>query len=199
MENNAIIKIVTGFLDTVNDPLVGTNVSSGTGASQYAGQLGKYLELDNEAAAALGKNNTLYGGRYRYVQFKSGSTASNARGQLVFYATASDETNGIVTPDATAATSGRVAGVTLNAVDKGNYGFIQDDGLASVLFKASIADTTDGDVAVQSGTTNTADAVADATGTLTYGLIKKIIGVCAEAGASSTISRVRLRLSQSFV
>ena len=44
-----IIRITTGFLNTVDDAAAGGPTASGTGASQYEGQLGKVLELATAA------------------------------------------------------------------------------------------------------------------------------------------------------
>jgi len=166
-----IARVSTGFLNTVNDPVPGNSIASPTGALDYSGLVGQEFELTAEQAAALSKTTigTLYAGRYKYVKCAAGSTAANARGQVVVW---SDVNNYVVTPDVAATTAGLPAGVTLNVVTKGNYGFIQVQGKATVLYRASVTDKTLGNLIVQLTTTNTFDAIADATGTYISGGVK---------------------------
>src|SRR5437763_698676 len=103
---------------------------SGSIVQSYAGMLGGILTLGSGpdmnptqagyysgAAAARALNS----GDYQYVQFDPASGRSNAPGQVVFW---KDKALKIVTPDAGAAGSAQVAGVTLCTPAKGNYWFI---------------------------------------------------------------------------
>lgn len=187
-------------LNTTNDAIAGGNVAGGTGQPLYQGLVGKRIWLDNAAALQLSATatGTLYAGIYQYVQFLSGTTASNARGQIVFWSIGTSSatavlTSGsqyVVTPDGSATVGdGLWAGITLNAVTKGNYGWIQIAGLASVLFRSSVTATTAGVNVIVVTTSNVADGIADATAT-TNSTQKSTLGVALEAPANSTISKV---------
>ena len=202
-----IDKISTGLLNTVNDPVCGGLVSSGTGAAPDLGQLGKKLHMTQDEAytryASKVVNGValqqLYSGIYQYVQFYASSTASNALGQVVFWrpssttVTADGLISYIVTPDAPTVPS-MIAGITLNAVTKGNYGWIQIAGLATVLFKTGITKATPvvGDLVVLDLTpSDTADVLADATD-ITSVQARVIIGKAYDAPVSATATRVLL-------
>ena len=196
--NNAP-RLPTGFLNSSGgDPAIGVPLTSPSGSivQQYGGQLGAKLSLDTGEAsnASDPAASTLFAGVYQYVQFASGSTASNARGQIVFWLTAASY---IVTPDVTAATQGLIAGITLATITKGNYGWIQIQGRASVKFKSSITKATPaaGDLVVvdQGGgtPTDTADVLADATN-LTSPITKSILGVADVAPVGGTVTAVDL-------
>ena len=193
------------YLNNCDDPLPGQPLTSPSGSIVvgFDGQLGSKIAVSglvqgsqSEATSlSLTTTGTLYGGVYQYVQFKSGSTASNAVGQILFWY---DVTKFIVTPDVTLSTQGLVAGIGLQSNTKGNYGFVQVSGLASVLFKSSITKATPaiGDLVIvdQGGgtPTNKADILADATN-LTSLTAKSIIGMAyGTAPANSTISQVLL-------
>ncbi len=199
--------VSTGFLNTVNDPVIGGLLSSGTGASPRAGQLGKKVHMTQDEAYARYYNKTLsgttvpqlYSGIYQYVQFKAGSSSSNVQGQVVFWDTAanSGEENYVVTPDAPSVPS-PIAGITLNpstwANSKGNYGWIQIAGLATVKFCAAVTKGTPvaGDLVVLDLTpTNTADVLADATN-ITSVQARVIIGKAYDAPVSAALKRVLL-------
>lgn len=118
------------------------NTASGTGTYPFTGQVGAVLELSeamaNQLSAASGGFATLHQGFYQYVQFKSDSTNANAGGNVAFW---SDRATHVVTPDATG-NLGQVAGVILEADAKGNYGWIQISGRATVTPKASLTAAT---------------------------------------------------------
>lgn len=181
-------------LDTIDDAFIGSGSSTGTGAQPYPGQLGAIIALSETEAGNRGKNVTLHAGRYQYVQFKSGSTASNAAGQVVFYSSAADRAAYIVTPDVTANTQGQIAGITLGSNTKGNYGWIQTAGVAGVKFKSSLTAATPaiGDlVIVDQAPSNLADDPTQS-GNLTYLIAKSVLGVAQAAPVASTIVLVQL-------
>lgn len=179
------------YLNNVNDALPGGAGTSGTGAPQYLGQVGHELELD--AANALRLSNTsvgtLYGGKYQYVNVRLAATQNPAIGQCAYWY---DRDNYIVTPDVA---TGCFAGIFINAITKGNYGYIQTGGLASVKFKASVTKATpaacDLVVNVSDSSVGRGDVLADATA-LTSVEVRAIIGTAAAAPVSNTISTVQL-------
>lgn len=177
-----VTQLTSPYLNAVDDA---TNA--------YPGLLGVTVELDGTTAAAHSATSTgtLYAGTYMYVQFKSGSSASNAKGQIVFWdlSSAANYQNYIVTPDPPTGAS-LVAGVTLNAVTKGNYGWIQVAGLASVKCKTSVTKGTPavGDhlIAVSDSSIGKVDVLDDATA-LTSVEARKVFGVAFEAPSSDTV------------
>jgi len=188
-QSSQIIRVTTGNIATVNDSQPGGASQDGLG--RCPAQLGAIIELDERTAQAM--SSSLHAGKYKYVQFKSGSSNLNAAGQIVEFANATDEKAHIVSPDPTTAGLSRAAGVTLNAVSKGNYGFIQVAGLATCLCKATVTTTTDGTIAVYvSDTVGAVDSLADAT-TATDLQIKSTIGTFAEAPANGGSKLVNLR------
>lgn len=169
--------ITTGYLNTVNDALPGQPVSSGTGDPQYKGQLGAILAFTHAAAAKAYVTNALYGGQYQYVKAYGSSSASPARGLVAFW---QDHDDYVVTPDAPTGTS-QIAGIFLNSVTKGYYGWIQVSGLATVKFRASITKATPaiGDLVLCQSTTNVADVLDDATQLLPT-TMRSVLGVAVE-------------------
>ena len=193
---NQAPRVTTGFLNTADDPAPGVPLASPSGSivQPYAGQVGGKLTVNNAEALGLSSTatGTLYRGVYRYVQFRLGATAANARGQLVFWY---DRDNNIVTGDVADATvTPFAAGVCLMANTKGNYGWIQVSGKASVKFKAATTKTTPaiGDVVMVDATpSNTGDVLADATG-LTSPNGKNKIGIALEAPVGGAVKLVEL-------
>ncbi len=198
------IKLIGRALNAVNDAAPGVPVStaqvSGSIVQPFLGFVGKRLVLNNAMALKLSDTTvgTLYEGIYQYVQFRSVSTLAPAKGILAYW---QDYSNYIITPDVSAtdpslggSNSGLVAGVILSAVTKGNYGFIQISGKATVLFKTTVTKTTpiQGDLVVADGTTSArGDVLADATG-ITNATAKLILGVSLTTPASNTASLVDL-------
>lgn len=198
-------RVVSGALNNTGDVGIGQPLASVSGVPVigYDGQLGQKYAVNGLTAGAPAEATrlsntalgTLYGGLYQYVQFKTTSTNAHILGGIVFW---SDIPNFIVTPDVTAGTQGLVAGVSLAVNVKGDYGWIQVAGLASVLFKSSITKATPaiGDLVIvdQGGGTPTArgDILADATN-ITSPILKSVIGVAyGTAPAGATVSQVLL-------
>lgn len=192
---------ISDKLNNINDAVMGGSTAGGTGAALYGGLIGKKIWLDNAAALALSNSTqTLYAGVYQYVNFLSTATAAAALGQVCFWKpssfTATDGTQYTVTSDGSATLGdGLWAGIFLNAITKGNYGWIQIAGMATVLCKAAVSDTTAGDLAVVATGNNTVDGVADATAVLGGGAAgaKNIIGVFQQAPANGAKKLVFLR------
>lgn len=184
--------LVSGYLNNED------NASQGgeAGLAGVPGQLGQVYTATFAQALALSKTSvgTLYGGLYQVVKFKSTSTTAPARGGLCFWE--APGTTYTVTPDTTALLETNIAGVYVNAPTKGNFGIIQVGGLASVLFRSTVTDKTAGNIVLQLTTTNTADAIADATGTYISGGvkgIKNVIGSAYAAPADAGITTVLLK------
>jgi hypothetical protein len=176
-------------LNDVNETAAGGVLTSGTGTAQAFGQLGKTVEFADANEIFYDSTvGTLYPGKYQYVQTDSESSDSPARGLIAFWL--GDPTDYVVTPDAQ---DGEIAGIYINALTKGNYGYIQIEGIASVQFDASQSQGTPAvkDLVVQKSTANTADAIADGT-TVTAGIAKRVLGIAYDAPVANVISRVEL-------
>jgi hypothetical protein len=131
-----------------------------TGNPQYGGALvlGDYFDLTNgEAAkASYSTNGTLYSGRYRRVLVDSGATAANVKTGTIgimssLAAVQADFGGGAAAPSMNVVTSydqgiGSVSVVRpvvfLNAITPGNYGFVQELGVATVLGKTGLTKAT---------------------------------------------------------
>ena len=142
------------YLNDVNDVQPGgQQVSVPAGVTQVtANQVypGDRILLDDITAIGLSDTTvgTLYGGIYCYVGTLSSSTASPARGTAAFFR-AADLPPAFapplfqVTADAqpSAAIPTLFAGVFINAITKGNYGYIQIAGVCSVLYDSTVSGT----------------------------------------------------------
>jgi len=186
--------LASGFLNA--EDTVAQGGIAGLGG--VPGRLGIIAKYNREMALNLSKTatGTCYAGLYQIVQFKSTSTAAPAKGSAYFW---SDRANFIVTPDGVAAGSeGDFAGVGLMANTKGSFGVIQVAGKASVLFRASVTDKTNGNIVLQLTTTNTFDAIAAATGSYISGGVKgllNIVGTCLEAPTDGGVNLISLRMN----
>jgi hypothetical protein len=191
------------FLNDVNDAAVGgaiVSLPSGAPSPAVSQDIaGDRICLDDATALALSDTavGTLYGGVYMYVGTLSTSTASPARGTIAFYQ-ATDLGSGAtpqyrVTADAlpTTAVPAYIAGIFINAITKGNWGWIQVAGLASVLFDSAITAAATGSTVsakVSAAVASTADTgVVLSTTTLAF-----VIGVSIGVPVISTISPVLL-------
>jgi hypothetical protein len=202
---NQVERLASGYLNHTGDPAPGQPLTSPSGSIviPYDGQIGnlyavtQYPPGAQVEATRLGDTTigTLYGGVYGYYLHYLSSAGANIRGGILFW---QDIVNGIVTPDVTLSTQGLIAGISLAVTVKGDYNFIQTQGLASVLFKSSITKATPaiGDLVIvdQGGGTPTArgDVLADVTG-LTSLTAKSIIGVAYDLPVGGAVSRVLLR------
>ena len=185
-------KVDLKYLNDVNDAEVGSNIASAVQA-RFAGVLGKLLQVTRDEALGLSDLaiGTLYGGVYQYVQFKAGSTVANARGQVVFYSSDADRGNYIVTPDPTTVLTG-FAGITLNVVSKGNYGWIQYVGVATCLCKATVTDVTLNDPAFVVSDSSIGKVDANTVASITAAQLAVRIGTFWEAPANGGLKKVLL-------
>lgn len=142
--DSPIIRVSTGKLNTVNETVIAGQAGM-TGASKFGGQLGKAIWLDSSQVAGMFSSTigTLYGGAYRYVKLSSASTPAIVRGQILFWDNAAAENAYQVTAVQTTTTlvASSIAGVALNVITAGNYGFIQVAGIASIKYRGTITGT----------------------------------------------------------
>jgi len=145
------VMLTAKFLNDVNDSTSGgivVGIPSGAPAPPASQTLvGDKIVLDDATALALSDTTvgTLFGGIYMYVGTLSTATAAPARGTCAFYraadlpggATQAYQVTSDVQPSTTIPTFS--AGVFINAITKGNFGWIQIAGTCSCLFDHTIA------------------------------------------------------------
>lgn len=115
-----------------------------TGQAYFAGglNLGDFFDLTEAEANALSYTTlpavTLHAGRYRRVQVDSGATASNVKTGTVglMVAGAQPQLNRVTSYDKGIVGAHPV--LFLNAITPGNYGFVQELGIASILCGATL-------------------------------------------------------------
>ena len=163
----------SGFgLNNFNQPFTGQVSASGPGnqtsqPSTYASNSdqGKRLWVpQNEIANfTYTANGTLYGGMYQMVQVSASATAANVAVGKVAYILDGSQGSYIVTDEAHATSTAMIAGIFLNTITPGNFGFIfVGGGKVNVLPKASLTNGTPaiGDNIVAGGGTGFVDDAA---------------------------------------
>ncbi len=194
------IQRVVGRLNSGTRPLPGQSVASGTGEAQYRGLIGQRVSLGYEDALALSDTAiaTLQSGVYQLVRLLSTSTGDANRGRIAFW---SDYDDYVVTVDEPTGVS-QIAGIFLGGtVVKGDYLFIQTEGVAAVQFRATLTKAgAVGDYVIAAGAgagadVAEADTIADATA-LTPVLGRRFLGIAVAAPANNTISTVHLGLGR---
>ncbi len=157
--DSPIIRISSGQLNTVDDSVI-ANQAGISGVSKFAGQLGKALVVGQEQIALLTDTGvgTLYGGIYQYVHLSEDSAAVVV-GQGAFWDVTAAAGDWQITDDPTQGTLNgtALAGIFINAITPGNYGFIQVAGQAVVKLIASITDNTIGSAVVPSVVSSPSD------------------------------------------
>ncbi len=113
-----------------------------TGIAYYGGalNLGDYFDMTEQEAqnASYLTNGTLHAGRYRRVQVDSGATGANvATGTIGLMVAGGQPALNLVT-SYDKGIAGAHPVVFLNAVTAGNYTFVQELGIASVLCGSTI-------------------------------------------------------------
>lgn len=204
----------TTFLNNTNVATLGelNTVIQALGGSvipQYGSQddLGKrcmFFERDLQPASAskfvVSTAQQLFGGVYQAVKVDTAATAANvAAGKAAFIldtqaggTAGSGALNYVVTDEAHALALTLIAGVFLNSITPGNFGFIQVHGKVDVLYNGVVTDLTVGDpVVVKGAGDGTFDALALATAAtdLTVG---KTIGYAIIAPAAGTQKAVMM-------
>lgn len=199
-----IIRISTGFLNTVNDDVIANQAGLGS-LSKFAGQLGKQLYVSQEQIAQLMNTSigTLYGGRYRYVRRRATDDSSPAlgAGKIAFWDTTLTNWQTLfqVTTDENLSSNSNAvmrAGIFINNIEPGNYGFIQDLGEVYVRFRAVL--TTAGAIgspvyAAGAGDTGLDQGTLDVLTTDSTALAnERFMGFAVEAPAAAALKRIIL-------
>ncbi len=176
-----------------------------TGQPVNAGglNLGDYFDLTNEEANNLSYSTTgkLYAGRYRRVKVDSGATAANVKtgtiGLMPSLAVVSLNNLGTRNPPMNIVTSydQAIGGadclrpvVFLNSITPGNYGFVQELGIATLLFKSSLTGTPIIGGVINSAATGVADAPTSQTA-----IVRTSVGIAIDLPAAGAKSRVLLQ------
>lgn len=187
------------LLNAVNDGASGGIVSSVSGitGARNPGQLGGFYYLSGyEATSRYGALAApLYAGLYQYVQVVA--TSSNpARGLAACYSVlptsyTNSFQNYIVTATNTAENQSFFAGVFLNAITPGNFGWIQVAGIATLQYKAGATGAIGDAISLDATPTNTfVDLAQTAT---TAALLKIIVGTAIVAPSTGALAPVLLR------
>ncbi len=112
------IRVTTGYFDTVDDEFCGGGATFNT--SLAPGQLGARVTIGLNAPVNVSLSVNRYEGTFQYVKTLSTDTVRPALGLLAFW---SDRSTYLVTTSDTNAD--QIAGVFLNSITRGNYGFIK--------------------------------------------------------------------------
>jgi hypothetical protein len=149
---NPSIKLISGTLNSENNPALGTNLATsglaGGIVTQYGGFLGVRMRFDANDALKLSDSSvgTLYGGEYQMVRVASGAASTNSnltRGRIVFWDTGVAENLYQVTNDETLNGGAPLfAGVLIGSPTAGNYCFIQIGGRATLRMRATVTAAT---------------------------------------------------------
>jgi hypothetical protein len=193
------VLLTAPYLNQVNDSVSGgaiTALPSGVTGPAYSQTIpGDRIVLDDVTALALSYTTTatLYGGIYEYDGSISGSTASPALGSPAFFRAADIGVIYQVTPDAnpTAAVPTFLRGVYLNAVSKGNWGWIQVGGVATVKYQGTVTGTTAGYL-VTVGLSQTPPAFDAQVAAWTVVLAANGVGVAIDAPSNAATGRVAM-------
>jgi hypothetical protein len=148
--DSPIIRVSTGQLNTVDDSVI-ANQAGISGVSKYAGQLGKVLVVGQEQIALLTDTGvgTLYGGLYQYVRLSEDSEAVIVgQGALWDVTAAAGDFQVIDDPTQGTINGSAFAGVFINPITPGNYGFICVGGQVAVMMTHAVTDTTIGSAIV---------------------------------------------------
>lgn len=141
---SSIIRVNTGYLNTVADTVPGGTTSgmAGTGGNpKFGGQLGKQLAVSTEMIAQLQNTSvgTLYAGVYQYVRMALDlGTPEPVIGQALWWDLTADPDEFVVTDTDTTTAAPQCAGVYIGGPAAGEYGFIQIAGVVRVKIAASL-------------------------------------------------------------
>jgi hypothetical protein len=141
-------------LNGCNDTTASGMSNLRTGAPVNAGglNLGDFFDLTEAEANQLSNTTTgtLHAGRYRRVQVDSGATASNVKTGTIGYMVAGGQPQLNLVTSFDKSLVGVHPVVFLNSVTPGNYGFVQEMGVANCLCGATL---TNAGVSVGGGST----------------------------------------------
>lgn len=148
MSLSQIIKLDSGYVNAVNDAVIGMQTApGGLGQSKFTGQLGKQVWWDDSQVAQMTKTGgsnlpAVYGGWFQYVRL-SASAAVPVPGQILFWDTLANAADNLF--QVTTAESGSTdvamlrAGICLTpSITVGNYTLIQIEGPIYVKFRAAL-------------------------------------------------------------
>jgi len=145
--DNKSLTITNGKgLNRVNDSAEGLSVSSGTGQKKFS-LVGGRIILGPDEVLYDTSIGTLYGGVYQYVRQRLTDATAAAIGLLAFWdVTVTEDLYQVSTLEtiggtAGGLTAGYIAGVFLDTLTLGNYGFIQTHGRATIKFRAVLTAT----------------------------------------------------------
>jgi hypothetical protein len=192
-------------LNAANDTSASYFTDLRTGQPVNAGGLniGDYFDLTNPEANDLSysTNGVLYAGRYRRVQVDSGATASNVKtgtiglmpslavSSLNKYGTRNPPMNIVTSYDQGIGLANSLRPVVfLNSITPGNYGFVQELGVATILFGATLTGTPAIGGVINSVTLGVGDAPASATA-----IVRTSVGIAIDLPAAGQKSRVLLQ------
>lgn len=195
------------FLNDVNDSAVGgviVSLPSGCPTPQVSQDFaGDRICIDDTTALALSDTvvGTLFGGIYMYVGTLATATAAPARGSAAFYRAADlpSAQSGLyqVTSDAqpTTAIPTLFAGVFINAITKGNFGWIQIAGVMMCLFDSAITAAAVGNpvtIKISAAVASTFDVGAAVAATLagTIAAVDTLVGIAIVLPVLSTVTAV---------
>jgi len=201
-------QLTARFLNDVNDSTSGGTIfalPAGVQPPPYsATQPGDAIIMDDAIAAALSDPAvaTLFGGVYMYLGTLSSAAAAPTRGAIAFFRPADLPTATSLlyqaTSDAqpTAAIPTLIAGIFINAVTKGNFGWVQTGGVASVLFDSAITAAAVGNpvsAKISATVASTADVgVNVVTATIPFSYAGAYLGTAIVLPVVSTITAVML-------
>jgi len=183
--------------NTVNDLYPGGQQSL-SGANIYAAQLGSRVWLDGNPGGVRYSSTigTLYGGCFQYVKLYASASAAVTVGRPAVWAydqsTTCFETYTVTTDGNSALRTGRVAGIFLNVITAGYYGWIQTKGKVNVKFTTLTGTPADGDLVYVDASSGLALSANDGV-TITTTILKAWIGTALGAPTSAGTSLVLLR------
>ncbi len=131
MSMSQILQIPSGYINVVNNAVIGQQTAPLFGGSEFAGQLGKTIDLDADNIRYNSAVGTVYQGRFQYVQL-SAASAVPVIGQMLFWDTTVPRSAFRVTTDSDLSSDDAGimdAGICLSAgLTPGNYTIIQIPG-----------------------------------------------------------------------
>lgn len=202
MHTTNIVRVTAGALNKVNDSVIGQITANiGPKTSRFVSQLGAGVWFGPDTIIYDASVGTLYAGHYRYVRLASGASTPVV-GQIAFWdtiANAADNLYQVTTSEAGSTDTAKlVAGVFINALTVGNYGFICDTGLCYVKFRGTLSNAGAAGSSVYAAAAGAgadlglADVLAATADGATPILQARYLGVAAEAPTSGGLKRVYL-------
>jgi len=174
-------------------------VDSRTGAAIYAGglNLGDYFDLTEQEANRLSQTSvgTLHAGRYGMVQVDSGATQAYVKTGAIGLMVAGGQPNLNLVTSYDKGITGAHPVIFLNAITAGQYGFVQELGIANVLCGSSV--TVSGSAGMGGIVVSASTGVIDCptqSGNQTYAINLTLMGIALDPPMPGTKIRVLLEL-----